>query len=109
MSEARVWCGGGLDREGKETPESAQETAPFLPVRVQHWLRELRRMVGEVSSNPMLNFADDLNEEQLKQHLPVVNCRRCGSTAWAALKRPKDASISGFDKLSRFLDGAHRQ
>jgi hypothetical protein len=32
-------------------------------------------MVGEVSSNPTLRFALDLNEEQLKRHLPLVNCR----------------------------------
>jgi DEAD/DEAH box helicase domain-containing protein len=100
VSEARAWSGDGLDRQGKETHESPQKAAPFLQVRVQLWLRELRRMVGEVSSNPVLNFADDLNEEQLKQHLPVVNCRSCGSTAWAALKRQKDTSISG--KLEDF-------
>ena len=103
ISEARVWSGNGLDEQGKEAPEAHRETAPFLQVRVQLWLRELRRMVGEVSSNPVLNFADDLNEEQLQRHLPVVNCRSCGSTAWAGLKRQRDTVISG--KLEDFYPG----
>ena len=101
VSEARVWPPGDrLDEQGKEAPEALRETAPFLQVRVQLWLRELRRMVGEVSVTPTLRFADDLNEEQLHRHLPVVNCRSCGSTAWAGLKRQRDAFISG--KLEDF-------
>jgi hypothetical protein len=57
-------------------------------------------MVGEVSANPTLNFADDLSDDQLKHHLPIVNYRGCGSTAWAGLKRQRDSFISG--KLEDF-------
>jgi DEAD/DEAH box helicase domain-containing protein len=95
VSVARVWLGGPSREDGKEIPEGLGPTSPFLQVRVQLWLRELRRMVGEVSQPPGLTFADDLNDEQLKRHLPVVNCRECGSTAWAGLKRQKDSFISG--------------
>jgi len=66
---------------------------PFLQVRYQHWMRELRRMVGEVSLKPRINFADDLNEEQLKTHLPLIHCRECNSTGWAGLKREMDNEI----------------
>lgn len=95
VSEARVWGGGSEGEGGKGIPEADRKTAPFLHVRIQPWLRELRRMVGEVSQTPALTFADDLNDEQLKCHLPVVNCRECGSTAWAGLKRQRDSSVSG--------------
>lgn len=66
---------------------------PFLNVRYQHWMRELRRMVGEVSLKPNINFADDLNEEQLKKHLPLIHCRDCNSMGWAGLKREMDNEI----------------
>ena len=66
---------------------------PFLNVRVQLWLRELRRMLGEVSCEPRLAFADDLTEEQLRRHLPVVHCRECNATGWAGLQRKTDGHL----------------
>ena len=68
---------------------------PFLNVRVQLWMRELRRMIAEVSKKPRLRFADDLNEEQLKTHLPLVHCRECGSMGWSGLKRKVSSEIMG--------------
>ena len=68
---------------------------PFLNVRVQLWMRELRRMIAEVSKSPHLHFADDLNEEQLKTHLPLVHCRECGSMGWSGLKRKISTEIIG--------------
>lgn len=68
---------------------------PFLNVRVQLWMREIRRMIAEVSTKPCLRFADDLNEEQLKTHLPLVHCRECGSMGWSGLKRKTSSEIMG--------------
>lgn len=64
---------------------------PFLQVRLQWWLRELRRMVATVdgqmeTGKPSLRFFDDLTEIQRKLHLPVVHCRECGSMGWVGLK-----------------------
>ncbi|MEA3333398.1 MAG: DEAD/DEAH box helicase [Pseudomonadota bacterium] len=74
---------------------------PFLNVRLQLWMRELRRMVGEVAlEKSRLRFADDLNEEQLKTHLPLVHCRECGSMGWTGLKRKASSEVSG--ELSNF-------
>lgn len=68
---------------------------PFLNVRVQLWMRELRRMTAEVSKNPRLRFADDLSEQQLNNHLPLVHCRECGTMGWSGLKRKLSTEISG--------------
>ena len=51
-------------------------------------------MVGEVRRQPGLRFADDLHEDQLKIHLPVVHCRECGSMGWAGLKRQQDPTVN---------------
>ncbi len=100
VSTARVWADEGRGADGAPIPEEQRKTGPFLHVRIQLWLRELRRMVGSVSPTPEFTFSDDLREEELKRHLPVVNCRVCGSTAWAGLKRQRDGVVSG--KLEDF-------
>ena len=74
--------------------ESDGHTSPFLQVGYHLWLRELRRMVGEVKPVPNLRFADDLNDEQLRKHLPVVHCRECNSMGWAGLKRLHDNAVN---------------
>lgn len=59
---------------------------PFLNVQVQLWMRELRRLLGKVSGEKVTYaIAHDLNAQQSKQYLPVVNCRDCGATGWTAL------------------------
>ena len=65
--------------------KSGETDMPFLDVRVQFWMRELRRMTAEVKTNPQLRFHDDLKEEQLVKHLPVIHCRDCGSTGWGGV------------------------
>lgn len=67
----------------------------FLNVRLQLWMRELRRMVASVEKEPVLRFADDLNEEQLNTHLPLVHCRECGSMGWTGMKRKTSSAIVG--------------
>ena len=51
-------------------------------------------MVGKVAATPELRFADDLNDEQLKQHMPLVHCRECNSMGWAGVKRQHDSAVS---------------
>jgi len=59
---------------------------PFLTVQIQIWMRELRRLLGKVSEDSITYaLASDLNEQQAKQYLPVVNCRDCGETGWVSL------------------------
>jgi len=62
---------------------------------LQLWMRELRRMVASVSKEPVLHFADDLSEEQLNNHLPLVHCRDCGSMGWTGMKRKTSSEIRG--------------
>jgi len=71
------------------------DVRPFLNVRLQLWMRELRRMVASVEKEPVLHFADDLNEEQLNTHLPLVHCRECGSMGWTGIKRKTSSAIVG--------------
>lgn len=90
VSVARRWQGGSAD--GVSAP---RRTQPLVYLRLQLWLRELRRMVGEVSPTPTLRFVDDLDEEARQRHLPMVHCRECGALGWGThLKRGDPDSYS---------------
>ncbi|MBW6486376.1 MAG: DEAD/DEAH box helicase [Syntrophobacterales bacterium] len=80
ISAARVVMGNGL--------------SPFLNVRLQLWLRELRRIVGNVGEPPALRFSDDLRGEDQCRHLPVLHCRECGAMGWGGTKREQDQNIN---------------
>lgn len=68
---------------------------PWANIRIQLWLRELRRMVANVSNRPELTFADDLTNEEQGRNLPLVHCRECGATGWGGLRRKQsDRQIS---------------
>jgi DEAD/DEAH box helicase domain-containing protein len=67
---------------------------PFLNIRLQFWIRELRRLVAKVSENPRLRFYDDLKEEEKINYLPAVHCRECGYMGWVGLKYSSDDSIT---------------
>lgn len=88
VSEARI---KSYSNDGSEQ----NKIRPFLNIRVQLWMRELRRMVASVDTEPALHFADDLNEEQLGTHLPIVHCRECGSMGWSGMKRKTSPEIRG--------------
>ena len=65
---------------------------PFVAVRLQLWVRELRRIVARVGDDsprhPVhLQFSDDLksrikNEKSGDIYLPVVQCVECHASAW---------------------------
>ncbi len=80
------------------------KTRPFLNVQVQLWMRELRRLLAKVDpENVTYNLDHDLNRQQARQYLPVVNCRDCGTTGWTAILNERSyatmANLSAFYNL----------
>lgn len=68
-------------------------TKPFLQVRTQLWLRELRRLVASVEQRPRMVFADDLPQLSEPLHLPAVHCRECYATAWTSVRKPNEPTL----------------
>lgn len=69
---------------------------PFLNVQVQLWMRELRRLVAKVDGTDVTYaIAHDLNKQQAKQYLPVVNCRDCGATGWVSILNERSNATMG--------------
>ena len=84
---------------------------PFLDVGVHLWVRELARMVCSVSeggasesvtAGPVrrLRHSDDLQAHSADDrstarsvHLPLIQCRECRVTGWAAVKRANEPCV----------------
>ena len=89
----------GLEGAGADAASAA--TLPLVTVRVQLWLRELRRMVANVALNPAdvrLQHASQLGANPAGLHLPLVQCIECHTTGWLS-RLPE-----GTQKLSTQLD-----
>lgn len=70
--------------------KSGEKLRPFLTVQVHLWMKELRRFLAKVTNNDITYaIASDLNEQQAKQYLPVVNCRECGETGWVSVSNER--------------------
>jgi DEAD/DEAH box helicase domain-containing protein len=69
---------------------------PLVQLRLQFWVRELRRMVTRVtadSSQVSLLFADDLKNHQEGFHLPLVQCSKCHATAWIGFRGGRQGPV----------------
>lgn len=70
----------------------------FLQVKVEIWLRELRRMVAVLDVEPQLRHHDDLRKADLTRlHLPVIHCRECHVTGWGATVQRTSPNQLGHD------------
>ena len=71
---------------------------PLVNLRLQLWIRELRRIVAPVRPDPdngqvRLTFSDDLKPQDSGLHLPLVQCNHCHATAWLARKQASSQQL----------------
>jgi DEAD/DEAH box helicase domain-containing protein len=62
-----------------------QDFEPLVTLKVQLWMRELRRMVALVRANPEqieLRSDSDVIREPGKLYLPLIQCVDCHTTGW---------------------------
>jgi DEAD/DEAH box helicase domain-containing protein len=74
---------------------------PLVTLRVQVWMRELRRMVASVrakSADIELISSNDVRPQEGRLHLPLVQCTDCHCSGWLS-RLPAGQSL-----LSRDLD-----
>ncbi|MEW6166486.1 MAG: DEAD/DEAH box helicase [Pseudomonadota bacterium] len=72
----------GLDHRG--------ERIALLTVRVDLWMRELRRMVASLAPEPALVHSDDLPANEQGLHLAPIHCRDCHAMGWGAVQTRTD-------------------
>ncbi|MDN3918725.1 DEAD/DEAH box helicase [Roseateles violae] len=74
---------------------------PLVTLRMQLWVRELRRMVGKLSVSPdgtRLRSERDLPGERDGVYLPMIQCNQCRTTGWLS------RLVQGSSKVSTKLD-----
>lgn len=74
--------------------DPADAKRPLVTLRVQVWMRELRRLVASVTANGPeveLRSAVDLKTAADRLSLPLVQCSECRTTGWLA-RRPANAT-----------------
>ncbi|MBR5902083.1 DEAD/DEAH box helicase [bacterium] len=88
-----------------------EKLRPFLNVQIQLWIRELRRLLAKVSGKEIsYALANDLNEQQVKYYLPVVNCRECGATGWTSiLDEHRNATLTKLETFYNLFFNADEQ
>ncbi len=68
---------------------------PLVNLRLQLWMREMKRMVTPLQINPpQLTYADDLQVREDALSLPLVQCNHCNATAWLSKQDQGDACVS---------------
>ena len=77
-------------------PELAK--LPMVQLRLQFWVRELRRMVTPLVAEPddkvvRLSFADDMKQNRDSFFLPLVQCNECHATAWIGYQLPGQEQV----------------
>jgi len=60
------------------------EKRPFVSMRAQVWLRELRRLGRAVSAQARFSWLDERDTHE--KPLPAFNCPECGTSGWVGLK-----------------------
>jgi DEAD/DEAH box helicase domain-containing protein len=70
---------------------------PLVNVRIQMWLRELRRMVANVSTSPTavrLRSSADVPANPDGIYLPLIQCIGCRTTGWLSRKVESSSRLS---------------
>jgi DEAD/DEAH box helicase domain-containing protein len=70
---------------------------PLVTLRLQVWMRELRRMVGKVTSDSgrvELRADKDLKARPDGFYLPLIQCSECHTTGWLSRLAPASRKLS---------------
>jgi len=91
---ARLWLVSllSLVAHARQEVPGASAPAPLLNLRVELWLREMRRMVASLAAEPRLRHSDDLSAREPGVYLPVIHCRDCHAAGWGATLAPTDGN-----------------
>ena len=82
-------------------PSANGKTIPLVSLRLQLWIRELRRMVAKLavdSENVRLRSSADVAANPDGIYLPMIQCSECHTTGWLS------RMVQGSNRLSTKLD-----
>ncbi|MFQ5421584.1 MAG: DEAD/DEAH box helicase, partial [Anaerolineae bacterium] len=74
--------------------QDGDRAVPFLTLQAQLWVREMSRLMRQVSAEPAFFWRDDIPLHAEPRGLPAYVCRECGHSGWLTLRREGDEAIS---------------
>lgn len=82
------------------------EPRPFLTCQVQLWVREMSRLMREVSATPKFFWRDDVPQDAPRKGLPAYFCRDCGHTGWLTVLHEGDEVLTSEHRViySNYFD-----
>ncbi|MFW6023722.1 MAG: helicase-related protein, partial [Myxococcota bacterium] len=71
--------------------EAGGRRTPLVNVQVQLWIREIRRLLRELSAEPRFHWDDERPRRRGEPAaLPMYLCRACGHSGWVSLRNDVD-------------------
>ncbi len=67
---------------------------PLTTVQIQVWIREVRRLMRQISDTPQFFWRDEIPKNVEPKGLPMVYCRECGYSGWVTVKRSDENTLS---------------
>lgn len=74
--------------------QDGSQLRPFLTVQSQLWVREMSRLMRQISAEPQFFWRDDIPVNQKPWGLPAYFCRECGHSGWLAVLREGDSHLT---------------
>jgi DEAD/DEAH box helicase domain-containing protein len=78
---------------------SGKKEFPFIYVQITYWMRSLHKIARKTQTNPVFEWENDMNSNDLILSLPPYFCRECGGSGWVGIK--KESSDQFENDLSR--------
>jgi DEAD/DEAH box helicase domain-containing protein len=74
--------------------EVGERVEPFIQCQAQLWVREMSRLVRQVSPEPSFFWRDDEPVGEGRKGLPPIYCRECGHAGWLGFMRQQDRRVT---------------
>ena len=73
---------------------------PLYHVRIQLWLRELRRLLVSLdNNNPKFVWQEDLDENNKQAYLPPVFCEECGEVGYLIVNKQDELILNDINTI----------
>ncbi len=74
--------------------------APLYHVRIQLWLRELRRLLVSLDNdNPKFTWQEDIDENNKQAYLPPVFCEECGEVGYLSACQRDELILNDINRI----------
>ena len=79
---------------------TADTQAPLYHIRIQLWLRELRRLLVSLDNdNPKFTWQEDIDENNKQAYLPPVFCEECGEVGYLSANKQDELVLDDINTI----------